>query len=1155
MAAYQGKYHIELNGRGYILSQNRNGSRLYDKKLAPSFVAKTGTGDPAYRDGSFWSYFVQTNWRNGSKQLKFDDAGKFWKSENLDTTQLEQLTLSKAFNSVGQVESGATVTFLEAWRSSTSWWNANYGYRQQITITAPVGQNLPAGYPVKVTIDTAALETAVKVRSDRKDWRVLYFNGSSWVDLTRDYIGTSITFFALQNTIAGGSSDSNYYVYYGYPSESTTKQPSTEAEWNSVYGMFGTTPDANSVGIWHFREGSGTSINDDSSNSQTFTANGTTTWGTNGLLGRELTFTTSGYLETPDSSALDLGSLTVEALIYKAPSDEMYFFTHGKDADDKNYHCAVNSLGKLIFRSSVNSVSEYGAIDDGSGSVSDSTWTWVAITYDAAGTVKFYYNGVLSSTKSIGMTVPQASTRSIYVNGYKNSSDSLVINGANKISQLRASNNVRTSFPHHIAADKQPSLTYGTETTTQPPSSNFDLYAGTNTGKVYKWDGSTTWTEQFDCKRILWYETGNDANEIVGDEGGTEKAKSQGFQVPASCSIKGVSVYVKKNAGTPGDITVRIETDSTNKPSGTLVDTDATGTITAFTGTSYEWKTVTFPDSISLSASTTYHIVLKTSAAANDNNYAWAADASSPSFSTGAQSYSTDGGTTWTADTTKDQYFRLLGNDTSANCALVTQTGGTQKMLIGTGSPDGIVNGDARLYAFDGTTWTLSKLFSTSTESVINSLTEYAAEGKVYVGVGPQAKIYSSSDLSTFTLSKDINVPQNPGYVYTLKEYNNVLHAAGGSPEFLPTQHYNGFLYRYDTTTWSVLYPFDFTVVKSLEFYDAYLFIGTYRGDLYVYDTATLNPIFNFVDLYDYDVEISAMKYFDDMLYIGLSPQEDSNETNVGVWVFDRRGLSLAHTITDVESYKCFVVCNGSLFVGTGPNGYVYELSKTQYTSTGYYQSSYFDANLPSIDKIFNQLVINHDPLLTGQSINVYYKFKESDSWTELTNGADNSVGATSQTLLFSSGVYGKKITLKVVLNTTNNLNTPKLLESILQYFVVPDKKWQWTLRVKAEKNLKLLDKTTESRSANEIRTHLEDLLYSKSLFSFTDVDGSEYTVLVTGLDTGSWVVNQNDVNENEVAITILESSGGETTTDYILLEDSLSNVLLEDSSTILTQE
>ena len=1118
MSAYQSKYHVGLNGKGYIISQ-KNGIRLYQKKRAPSFVSKYGGGDSSYRDATFWQYWVQTNWRNGAKQLKWDDPGKFWKSSDVDTTILEELSLSKAFSSAGQLAAGIQVNALEAWRSSASWWNSNYGYRQQITITNPNADAIPAGYPVKVTVDTAALQSGAKVLANRNDWRIIYDNGSSLTDLTRDYISGSVTFFALQASLAAGASVSSYYVYYGYSSESTSKQPTDEAGWNAVYGMYGTTPDANTKAVYHFREGSGSAVNDDSAQANNGTTSGSPAWATDGKLGKYLLFDgTDDYVNVGSGSDFNLGSITWEGWVYRTGLPNGYFFSRGLDGDTSKAAYSLrwnNSGGDWRFKVQT-------SVDSGEAVIADALlpslqWNHIACTYDGV-TIKIFVNGSLAGSQAYSGGIG-ASTGNLLLGAF-HTPDQYALNF--RMQHVRVSNTARTSFAYALATE--PTTAYGSETTTQPPSSTFNLYGGGTDGKVYLWDGATTWTEQFDTRRMTFFESGTDANKVIGDTGGTETAQSQSFQLGAAQTIKSLQVYLKKAAGTPGDITVRIETNSTDKPSGTLAHASATATIPAFATTSYGWITIDFAAAFALAASTVYWIVLKTAAAANDTNYNWAADDSSPSYTSGTMAVSTDGGSTWAAVTGSDAYFRVLGNSTSINCMKVTSIGGTQRLYVGTGDATGQTNGDARLYGFDGTTWSLIKTFATATESMVLSIEEYTANSKVYVGLGPQAKIYESSDMSTFTISKDINIPQNPGYPYAMKEYNRVLHVGGGSPEFLPTQFYNGFLNVYDTTAWNTLYPFDFTVIKSLEFYDAYLFMGTYRGDLYVYDTATLNPLFNFKDQYNYGVEVKAMKYFNDKLYIALYPQSGSNETNVGIWLFDRRGLSLAHTVSGPAGYRCFAVVNGSLMVGTGNDGYVYKLELNTYKTTGFYQSSYFDANLPSIDKLYNSVTIRHDPLVEGQSIVIYYRFKESDDWTTL--GTSSTIGDIEKVMAFNIGIYSKKISLKVELNSSNTATTPKLTEVVAQYSLYPTRKWQWTLRLKAKKNLRLLDNTLDSRTSEEIRENLEALLASQQLYLFTDIDGTTYSVLTNDIDNTSWVINQlnGDLPEDEVIISLLEA-------------------------------
>jgi hypothetical protein len=110
---------------------------------------------------------------------------------------------------------------------ANEWWDSNYQHRKKITITTGA-TGMPIGYSVSFTEDTASLITSSKLRSDGNDWRIAYWNGSSWVELDRwvdDIIGdgwntaNTITWFETQAAIGASSSDDNYYVYYEYASE------------------------------------------------------------------------------------------------------------------------------------------------------------------------------------------------------------------------------------------------------------------------------------------------------------------------------------------------------------------------------------------------------------------------------------------------------------------------------------------------------------------------------------------------------------------------------------------------------------------------------------------------------------------------------------------------------------------------------------------------------------------------------------------------------------------------------------------------------------------------------------------------------------------------------------------------------------------------
>ena len=100
------------------------------------------------------------------------------------------------------------------------WWDTNYSNRQQITVTAGSAA-VPSGYNVSVAFDHAALTTAKSLASG-DDVRVVYWNGSTWVELDRfkdpltNWDATdSAVWFRTQAAISASGTDTNYYLYYG----------------------------------------------------------------------------------------------------------------------------------------------------------------------------------------------------------------------------------------------------------------------------------------------------------------------------------------------------------------------------------------------------------------------------------------------------------------------------------------------------------------------------------------------------------------------------------------------------------------------------------------------------------------------------------------------------------------------------------------------------------------------------------------------------------------------------------------------------------------------------------------------------------------------------------------------------------------------------
>jgi hypothetical protein len=108
--------------------------------------------------------------------------------------------------------------------SSSNWWNSLYNFRTPINITNINTKKLPKGYSVNISVNTAKLISDGKLRSDGYDLRIVWYNSSNkdWKELDRVNESNFNTFdtriwFKVQDKIDSGTSDTNYYLYYGNP--------------------------------------------------------------------------------------------------------------------------------------------------------------------------------------------------------------------------------------------------------------------------------------------------------------------------------------------------------------------------------------------------------------------------------------------------------------------------------------------------------------------------------------------------------------------------------------------------------------------------------------------------------------------------------------------------------------------------------------------------------------------------------------------------------------------------------------------------------------------------------------------------------------------------------------------------------------------------
>jgi hypothetical protein len=124
---------------------------------------------------------------------------------------------SQVLTTQGDVEQGTLTNVVVP---TATWWNTNYANRKQITVTNNSGSSLLKEDRAVVVIDTADLIDTSKLQEDGDDFRIVYWNGSAWVESARgwesfDSANTSV-YFDVQAPIANGAIDNNYYMYYGH---------------------------------------------------------------------------------------------------------------------------------------------------------------------------------------------------------------------------------------------------------------------------------------------------------------------------------------------------------------------------------------------------------------------------------------------------------------------------------------------------------------------------------------------------------------------------------------------------------------------------------------------------------------------------------------------------------------------------------------------------------------------------------------------------------------------------------------------------------------------------------------------------------------------------------------------------------------------------
>jgi len=159
---------------------------------------------------------------------------------------------------------------------------------------------------------------------------------------------------------------------------------------------------------------------------------------------------------------------------------------------------------------------------------------------------------------------------------------------------------------------------------------------------------------------------------------------AQSFKIDSTTNYMKVDLLLSKFGSPDLDISlnVRIETDDSNKPSGTLVHPNATATISSAISTSQEWMTVNFTP-FAMTSGTVYWIKVTpdTMGGSYANYYKWHSSGIAGSmYSNGDLAYTTNGGVSWTIYTNEDLCFKIYKSVTE-DWSIDTQLKYTKRYL------------------------------------------------------------------------------------------------------------------------------------------------------------------------------------------------------------------------------------------------------------------------------------------------------------------------------------------------------------------------------------------------------------------------------------------------------------------------------------------
>ncbi len=370
-------------------------------------------------------------------------------------------------------DNGDTCTTLDPTAVPPSaWWDDNYASKRNLLILNNDSDTMAAGYPVRIHFDGGTspsaeeLYTASQSAVPGDDFRIIYNNATELPRWIQNFSSSQIDiWFKTQAAIPGNSSNNtDYQLYYGNPAAANPP--------DDIDDVMPPGEDANTMGVWHFAEGTGATFADSSERGHNGSLVNTYSWGEDSF-GPYIEWFGGGdgqaWGEIPSSADFDLNHLTMEAWIYPigdgaTPEMTLLYRPLASPDDCPGYKLAMTDMKVDLQLNCAG-----GRNND--GQLSYNTWYHIAATYDGSN-MRVYRNGILMRTVPYNQSINPTTNRSLYLGG---TPWSQTFRG--RVRHVRLSNIARTDFSYATnitAIDIAPSLGAG-EVILPPGSGSPDL--------------------------------------------------------------------------------------------------------------------------------------------------------------------------------------------------------------------------------------------------------------------------------------------------------------------------------------------------------------------------------------------------------------------------------------------------------------------------------------------------------------------------------------------------------------------------------------------------------------------------------------------------------------------------------------------------------